>query len=120
MDDATNQSLPDKAGSARLRRKRWAIAWVLAATLLTEAITLYLRFGRQQTAVEFNKTAPLVLQIHHMFWSVPLLAALPFCWRRPRLSGALLGIALGFIISDLLHHFVVLPLLVGNTGWHWP
>lgn len=102
------------------RRRRWAIAWAVAVTLLTEAVTLYLRFGRHQTATEFNKTAPLLLQIHHMFWSVPLLAALPLCWRWPRLSGTLTGIAIAFIASDLLHHFFVLPLLVGNTGWHWP
>jgi hypothetical protein len=86
-------------------------------TLATEGVTLYLRFGRHQTAAEFNKTAPLLLQMHHMFWSVPLLAVLPVC---PRLRGALLGTAIGFIVSDLLHHFLVLPLAVGNTGWHWP
>jgi hypothetical protein len=32
----------------------------------------------------------------------------------------MIGIAGGLILSDLLHHFVVLPLWVGNTGWHWP
>ncbi len=31
-----------------------------------------------------------------------------------------LGIAAGLVLSDLVHHFVVLPLWVGNTGWHWP
>jgi len=89
-------------------------------TLVTEGVTLWLRFGRHQTAVDFNKTAPLLLQMHHMFWSIPLLGALPLCRRRARLSGALLGIAIGLIASDLLHHFLVLPLVVGNTGWHWP
>ena len=95
-------------------------AWTIAITLVVEAVTLYLRFGRGQTATEFNRTAPLLLQIHHMFWSVPLLAVLPLVWRRPRLSGVLLGIALGFVISDVLHHVIVLPLTVGNMGWHWP
>jgi hypothetical protein len=101
-------------------RKRCALAWAAAATLIAEAVTLYLRFGLRQTAVEFNKTAPLLLQIHHMFWSLPLLALLPICWRSAKLSGALAGIAIGLIFSDLLHHFVLLPILVGNTGWHWP
>jgi hypothetical protein len=94
--------------------------WGVAATVLAEAVTAYLRFHRGIAAAEFNKTAPLVLQIHHMFWSIPLLVVVPFVWRKPRLSGALVGIALGLILSDLLHHFVVLPLTVGNTGWHWP
>lgn len=91
-----------------------------ACTLITEAVTLYLRFGLGATAAEFNRTAPLVLQVHHMFWSIPLLLAARACRQRPKLSGALLGAAGGFIVSDLLHHFVVLPLMVGNTGWHWP
>ena len=55
-----------------------------------------------------------------MFWSLPLLAIVALVWRKPRLSGALLGIACGLILSDLAHHFLVLPLTVGNTGWHWP
>jgi ABC-type antimicrobial peptide transport system permease subunit len=37
----------------------------------------------------------------------------------PFLHG-LVGIALGLILGNLLHYFVVLPLTVGNTGWHWP
>jgi hypothetical protein len=79
-----------------------------------------LHFHSGIAATDFNKTAPLVLQIHHMFWSLPLLAVVPFVWRKARLSGAILGINLGLVLSDLLHHFVVLPVTVGNTGWHWP
>ena len=101
-------------------RVKLAIAWTVAVTVGVEAVTLYLRFGRGETATEFNQTAPLLLQIHHMFWSVPLLAVLPFVWRKPRRSGVLLGIALGCVISDAVHHCIVLPLTVGNMGWHWP
>jgi len=101
-------------------RGRAVVLWAVAVTVLAEAATAYLRFHSGIAATEFNKTAPLVLQIHHMFWSLPLLAVVPFVWRKPRLSGALIGIALGLIVSDLLHHFAVLPLTVGNTGWHWP
>lgn len=101
-------------------RRESIVVWTIAVTLVAEAITCALRFGTGATATEFNKTAPLLLQIHHMFWSVPLLAVVPFVWRRPRLSGTLLGIGLGLILSDLAHHFLVLPLTVGNTGWHWP
>jgi hypothetical protein len=94
--------------------------WTVVSTVLIEALTIYLRFGKGVSATEFNKTAPLLLQIHHMFYSLPLFAVLPLLWRKPRLSGALLGIAFGLIFSDLMHHFVVLPLTVGNIGWHWP
>lgn len=100
-------------------RRSSAILWTIVSTLVVEAITGYLRFRKGITATEFNKTAPL-LRIHHMFYSLPLFLAVPLVWRWPRLSGALLGIAFGLIVSDLLHHFVVLPLTVGNIGWHWP
>ncbi|MEN6449655.1 MAG: hypothetical protein ABFC96_04105 [Thermoguttaceae bacterium] len=101
-------------------RAKHAIDWTLAITALVEGVTVAMRFGSGVSAAEFNATAPLLLQIHHMFWSLPLLAALPLVWRRQKLSGTLLGVALGLIFSDLVHHFVVLPVLVGNTGWHWP
>ena len=55
-----------------------------------------------------------------MFWSVPLLIVVPIVWRKQRLSGSLMGLAAGLIASDLLQHVVVLPLTVGNMGWHWP
>jgi hypothetical protein len=61
-----------------------------------------------------------LVQNLHMFWSIPLLALAPFVWRWPKLSGALLGVGFGLIASDLAHHFIVLPLTVGNIGWHWP
>ena len=101
-------------------RLKTTIAWTIAITLVAEAVTVHLRFGRGETAAEFNKTAPLLLQIHHMFWGVPVLLVLPLVWRKPRLSGVLFGIALGLAISDVVHHCLVLPLTVGNMGWHWP
>lgn len=102
-------------------RKFHTVVWGLSVTVGVELVTIYLRFRTGGiSATEFNRTAPLLLQIHHMFWSVPLLAVLPLVWKRPRFSGALLGISIGLVFSDLAHHFVVLPLTVGNTGWHWP
>jgi hypothetical protein len=96
------------------------VLWAFISTALVEAVTLYLRFFSGITAIEFNQTAPLLLQIHHMFWSVPLAAAAVVVWRRDRLRIALLGLACGMVLSDLLHHFLVLPVLDGSTGWHWP
>jgi hypothetical protein len=102
-------------------RQRAIVVWTIGVAVLVEAVTIALRFGGGVNATEFNAAAPpLLLQIHHMFWSIPLLAIVPFVWRRPKLSGRLLGISFGLILSDLTHHFIVLPLVVGNTGWHWP
>jgi hypothetical protein len=101
-------------------RWHWMIGWTIGITLVTEGITAYLRFGTGVNAVEFNSTAPLLLQIHHMFWCIPLFLAAPLVWRFPRVSGTIMGIGCGLVISDLIHHFIVLPLTVGNIGWHWP
>lgn len=103
-----------------IQRQRHTVWWTLAVTVMVELVTVYLRFGRRMSATEFNRTAPLLLQVHHMFWSLPVFAAVLFVWPRPRLSGALLGIAWGLVLSDLAHHFIILPLTVGHTGWHWP
>ena len=102
-------------------RQRAVVAWTAGVAIIVEAATIALRFGGGVSATDFNAAAPpLLLQIHHMFWSIPLLAVVPFVWRRPKLSGALLGVSFGLILSDLAHHFIVLPLSVGNIGWHWP
>lgn len=101
-------------------RRTSIIVWTVISTVVVEAITIYLRFRSGISATEFNETAPLLLQIHHMFWSIPLFLIAAIAWRMPRLSGTLLGIAYGLVLSDLMHHFMVLPLIVGNTGWHWP
>jgi hypothetical protein len=101
-------------------RRHNALLWMAAVTVLVEAVTIYLRFGKGENAVEFNKTAPFLLQIHHAFWCIPLFILVPFFWRFPKVNGTLLGIGCGFILSDVIHHLLVLPLTVGNMGWHWP
>jgi len=92
----------------------------LGVTLAMEAITVVLRI-KVGSATSFERTAhpPLLLQIHHMFWPVLILPVVPFLRNRTAVH-ALLGISVGLIASDLIHHFVVLPLWIGNIGWHWP
>ena len=98
---------------------RATLLWAVASTVIMEAVTVYLRFGLGRTAAEFNQTAPLLLQIHHMFWSVPVfLVAIALGMRKA--SSAWWGLGYGLIASDLAHHFLILPLTVGNLGWHWP
>ncbi len=105
---------------AEATRCRAAVAWGLATTVVVEGATLWLRFASGRTAADFNATAPLLLQIHHMFWSIPLFLVAAICWRFQRTSGAILGIAGGLVLSELIHHYIVLPATVGNTAWHWP
>jgi|SRR5688572_1859451 len=109
------------ARSANRGFRRQLLLFGVGVTIGFELLTLIVRFGTGVSAVEFNETAPLLLQIHHMFWSVPLFLLAPFTVRRlPRVTGAMVGTGAGFVLSDLIHHFIVLPILVGNTGWHWP
>ena len=96
--------------------------WFGIITGIGEAVTIYCRLTLGHSAAEFNATQPpLLLQIHHMFWSVPFfLVAIPFRRRAPLFAASVAGLACGLIASDLIHHFMVLPLWQGNTGWHWP
>lgn len=103
--------------------ERWwrTARWAIVVTIGFELVTLFVRFGMDYSVHQFNETSPpLLLQLHHMFWAVPLLFVLPLFWKSPVWSGRVLGVAMGFVISDLVHHFMVLPVTVGNTGWHWP
>lgn len=58
-------------------RRWWTILLTVIVTLVFEAVTVSLRFYAGLRVEDFNKTAPLWQQIHHMFWSVPLFVLLP-------------------------------------------
>lgn len=105
---------------ARVRSRNILLAWTVVLAIVMELVTCWLRFGRQISATEFNQTAPLVLQIHHMFWSLPIFAVAWAVRRFPKTSRFLTALGLACIVSDLAHHFIVLPITVGNIGWHWP
>lgn len=97
------------------------ITWIggLVFTIACEVVTLICRFGTGVSAVEFNRTAPLWMQIHHMFWAAPFFLAAAIGHRKA-FAPWCRAIGIGLVASDLAHHFIVLPLLVGETGWHWP
>ncbi|MFH5803392.1 hypothetical protein [Alienimonas sp. DA493] len=95
----------------------------LACTGVFEALTVAGRLLTGGSAAEWiaRTEPPLWLRVHHMFWAIPIAAiAAAVRDRAPRWGRALGAIAVGLVASDLLHHFVVLPLWVGNVGWHWP
>lgn len=100
-------------------RPFWSLT--LALTVLMELITIAMRLAFGQSAADYIAKAnlPLLLQMHHMFWSVPFAIASVLVSGR-RSSTILWSITLALIASDLSHHFLVLPVWVGHTGWHWP
>jgi hypothetical protein len=106
-------------------RDRTAVAWTLGVAAAVEAATIVARVVSGTSAAEFQTAhrLPLPLRIHHLFWGLVALSIVPFVWRRPnweRIAGILLGVGLGLVLSDVVHHCIVLPLWVGNMGWHWP
>jgi len=117
--DNAKQTAPNAlVGWRRYRSFYWSAGVV---TLVLETATILARVLSGQSAAEFNRAAnpPLLLKMHHLFWAVPLLLV-GLALRRTRRAWGVFGVAAGFVASDLIHHFVVLPLWVGNTGWHWP
>lgn len=103
-------------------RTRTALIWCIAVTLIVEAVTIIARCTSGTSAAEFQAShaIPMPFRIHHMFWGIVPVLASAFVWRKPKLSGAFIGFGLGVILSDAIHHCIVLPIWVGNMGWHWP
>ncbi|MFM9963228.1 MAG: hypothetical protein ACKV2Q_18625 [Planctomycetaceae bacterium] len=93
----------------------------LGLTVVMEIATIAMRIAFGQSAAEYIAATepPFLMQIHHMFWSLPFVLV-GMAVNERRMSWMLWSVSLGLIASDLLHHFLVLPLWVGNTGWHWP
>ncbi len=100
-------------------RQFWVLATLL--TLLIEIVTVVTRLALGQSADQFNHTAdpPLILKVHHPVYAVPLVLIALFV-RNERIARPLWALIFALVASDCLHHLIVLPLWVGNTGWHWP
>lgn len=101
---------------------RFLFGLTIALTVLFELLTIGARVFYGQSAAEWTQATnpPLVLRVHHLFWSIPFVIAALTLSKLTRTSLVLWSIAFALILSDLIHHFIVLPIWVGNTGWHWP
>lgn len=98
---------------------RALIIWSLALTVVFEAVTILLRFGfrlesTRDTASTIGRMT-LGLRIHHSY--LGLIVILLACWlwtRFPRVSFWLLATGIGLLLSDLIHHFLVLWIVMGD------
>lgn len=110
-----------KDGSRPVRRKATPPAVfgpALVLTVLLELVTCVLRFGwdlqsTQRTASIGRMT--LGIRIHHSYPG--MLAILVACWlwnRFPRASRWILVVGLALVLSDLVHHFIVLWIVTGD------
>ena len=90
--------------------------WILALTLLFEAITCLFRFGfgmqstRDTIAIARYSFG---IRIHHGYIGVLLLLAAPFFPNR-FLRSWLIRVGAALVLSDLAHHFLVLWPITGN------
>ena len=96
----------------------WAI--IVLFTLIIEAITVFNRFvlgiraqrvyRKIMKRIGFKK----IFHFHHMYWSVLLI---PLSLFYPNLY--LFEIGSAMILSDLIHHFIVLKLITGKTDFYF-
>ena len=94
----------------------------IALALLMEAITLGLRFGYGLTANRHTAILGRVtrdIRVHHGY--VGLLAGFfawgTSCWLQA-LANGLAILAMGLVLSDVVHHFLVLWPLTGSHEFH--
>lgn len=103
--------------------RRPVLFWTVALTLAFELVTMVLRFG---FSLESSKhTASTIgsltgdIRIHHGYVGVLLLlVAIVVRRRHRRLRQALVAIGLALVLSDLVHHFLVLWPIVGDPEFH--
>jgi len=103
----------------------WKKTWIIgiASTIVFELVTIITRLVSGISAAEAQEKYhyPLILKTHHLFWGLLLiLIGLLFIKHFPKLRAWIIGIGLGLFFSDMIHHFIILPLWKGNMGWHWP
>jgi hypothetical protein len=96
----------------------WTLVGLAAAwTVGFELLTCLFRFGlglRSKVYANRYRRFTLGIRIHHAYFAaavLPAAYAVPMeGWLRDILAAA----AAGLVFSDLLHHFVVLPILTGE------
>ncbi|MCU0723143.1 MAG: hypothetical protein MUC63_05960 [Planctomycetes bacterium] len=110
-----------KAGEWLSGRSSWQVFLLgLAAAAAIEAVTCLFRFGLGLEATRDTAAAGALtfgFRVHHGYFGV-LFLALAACSPWKSIRTLLLVAGLGLAVSDLVHHFVVLNLAVGDPEFH--
>jgi hypothetical protein len=88
----------------------------LFASVIIEAVTVVMRFALDWQVTRdtgFVATLTFNLRIHHGYLGLALVP-LVLLFRHPGMRKLLLIIAIGLVLSDLFHHFLVLWPLTGS------
>lgn len=88
-------------------------------TMIFVAVTCLLRFGlRLESTRDTASTIGVLtfgLRIHHSYIGIALIPIAMLCERRwPQIARQVLLIGMGLVLSDLIHHFVVLWYFAGS------
>lgn len=101
--------------------------WVFLLTALIEGVTCLFRFGMklESTRDTASWVAPLTLglRIHHGYVGLLLCLTALFLARESMTRRMALFVGLPLLLSDLIHHFVVLWLVTGDPQfdlWYPP
>lgn len=97
--------------------------WAFDLTVAIEVATVVLRFGfKLESTRDTASTVGMLthgIRIHHGYIGVlALVAALCLLKAAPILSRWVLVLGIALVASDLIHHFVVLWLVVGDPEFH--
>ncbi|MFQ5504136.1 MAG: hypothetical protein ACE5F1_04960, partial [Planctomycetota bacterium] len=100
---------------------RRSISWIAGLTVLVEAVTCLGRFVFDVQATRDTGWLAGVtfgLRVHHGYLGILLLLLCPLVRRASASRVACLRLGSALLLSDLLHHFVVLWLIQGDPEFH--
>ncbi len=96
-------------------------AWAAALTILIEIATCILRFGfrlEAHTDTAFMASITFGLRAHHGFYGAAMLVAAALSWRKIAARNALVIVGSALLMSDMIHHFLVLWPITGSPEFH--
>ena len=97
-----------------------ALLWGLVLAVVIEIVTVITRFGMGMQATrdtEWLARYTFGLRIHHGYYGVVLLLVCMLL-RKGFWKNTLLIVGIGCLISDLIHHFIVLWAVTGDPEFH--
>ncbi len=102
----------------------WITLHALWLTALIEGLTVLARFGLRWESQHMTRSTVGRLsfgwRIHHGYLILPLAIAAALMWSSmPMLAGWTLALGIAMLLSDLIHHFVVLHRWAGYHEWYW-
>ena len=127
-DDGTAQRQRCSVGFAAREILRWvgsrspmqAVLCGLVLAVFIEAATCVMRFGLgMQSGRDSAWLAPFTMgyRIHHSYYGLVMLAAAAFV-RGRGVRNVLLLVGASCVLSDLIHHFIVLQFITGSAEFY--